>query len=229
MNCPLWCWHSWDSSHSKICVHIFYTCRLMKLCSTLQYLPWTSSLQRHLTLMGTNYKEEYISVFSGVSLQINLPRVTAPRMLEIFEGIDPMPFPLLVPCSTHWTSQKLAGGLRERERERGMTEIGCVRYKRKNEFIWGEDCQKPWEHAPEVRTQLQGKGIFSSQLSEWASATHFTYLKPPFYPLYCYLSHFYADCPQGIIHIWIFKYFTSILSSQCLNDVSCTELNQQAM
>lgn len=143
-----------------------------------------------------------------------------------FAGIDLMPFPLPL---------NLTQSIRKREGksplktggESGGTEIGYVRYKRKKkDLIWGKACQKPLEHALEVRIQLWCKGIYSSQWSERALARHIPYLKPPFNPFYCYHSHFYADCPQGIIHIWIFKYFSSILSRQRLHDVSYTEVKR---
>lgn len=51
---------------------------------------------------------------------------------------------------------------------------------KKIKIYWSKNCQKPQEQAPEVRIQIQVKGIETSHLTEWASARHFTYLRPPF-------------------------------------------------
>lgn len=55
--------------------------------------------------------------------------------------------------------------------------------KEKNKKIkiyWRKNCQKLQEQAPEVRIQIQVKSIETSHLTEWTSARHFTYLRPPF-------------------------------------------------
>jgi len=174
---------------------------VMEVCSIQQCWPWTSARAETLDTDGHQLQSRIHHRIQRGKHSDKLSQSDSPVNAWNFVVIDPIPFALQVPCFTQWTSRNQW----ERERER------------------------PWEQAPEVRIQLQVKGTYSSQLSEWVLARPFTYLRPPFYPFFCYPSHLYADCPQGFIHIWISKSFTSNLSPRRICDGSYTELNQRVM
>lgn len=75
--------------------------------------PEHGSQQWHLTLMSANYKAEYISVFSRVTLQTHCPRVTAQWMLEILWELIPWPFRCRCrarPTEPHTINKEEGGG-----------------------------------------------------------------------------------------------------------------------
>lgn len=91
-------------------------------------------------------------------------------------------------------TESMRGKEREREGEQKGPKWGV--FNTKDGLLRGEDCQKAWECAPDVEIQLQGKGIYSSQLSEWGLARHLLYICYYYY-FYYYPPHLHADCPQG--------------------------------
>ena len=211
-------WHSWDSSDGSRCVDILCTCKLTKPCRVLQRWPRTSSSQRHLTLMGTNYKAEYISVFTGLSLQTNYPRVTARRMLEILWELIPCPFHCwcrALPTEPHTIDKKEGGraASAERERERGR-EGGREREREDgNRVCWIKKEKNEFMGAKTVKNHKSIRQKYGSTIL-----------------LLLLLSLIFMQIAPKVLSLFeFFKYFTSILSPQCLHDVSYAELSQQAM